>query len=421
MGRVKIQLKKIEEKRDRQISYFKRKDGLIKKAYELTTLCDVDVALIIFSSAGKLIIFDGKRRILKTLLDLCTREEYLGTSSNHSSSLEFPASCSSAVVEEENPMAQMWRTPSLKEFSFKDLKIATKNFSPDSLLGKGGFGRVYKGWVDEKTLAPSSIMGIGMAVAIKVWDRSTSFQGFQEWQSEVNFLGRHYHPNIISLFGYCREDKNLALVYEFMEMGSLDNHLFRGNVPSLSWDIRLKIAIGAGRGLAFLHTLEKKIIYRDFKASHILLDKNYNAKLSDFGLAMLGPSSEESPIVTAVAGTRGYADPEYVATGNISLKSDVYSYGVVLLELLTGIRATDSNRSEEQQSLVEWFPPMVSRRKKLKTIIDVHMKGQYSAEAVFQAAELSLKCLESDPQSRPSMKEVVEALKEIEALKDQTK
>ncbi|KAK0603133.1 hypothetical protein LWI29_001718 [Acer saccharum] len=359
-----------------------------------------------------------------------TTKEYLGKSSNHAVS---------QVIEEENPMAQMWRTPSLKEFSYKDLKIATKNFSPDSLLGEGSFGRVYKGWVDEKTLAPSSIMGIGMAVGIKVLNPCTSLQdlkiatknfstdsllsegGFQEWQSEVNYLGRHYHPNIISLFGYCWEDEKLVLVYEFMQRGSLENHLFPRTAVPLSWDIRLKIAIGAGRGLAFLHTLEKKIIYRDFKVSSILLDKNYNAKLSDLGLAMLGPSSEESPISTDVRGTYGYAAPEYVATGNIYLKSDVYGYGVVLLELLTGLRAIDSNRSGEQRKLVDWLKPMLSQRKKLKTIIDVHMKGQYSAEAVFQAAELSLKCLESDPRSRPSMKEVVEALKEIEALNNKTK
>ncbi|KAK3224481.1 hypothetical protein Dsin_011506 [Dipteronia sinensis] len=155
-------------------------------------------------------------------------KEHLGTCN-----LEFPASCSSAGksqfsdVKEKNPMEQMWRTPSLKEFSFQDLKIATKDFSPDSLLGEGGFGRIYKGWVDEKTLAPSSKMGIGMAVAIKVLHLGTNLQGFQQWQSEVNFLGRHYHPNIISLFGYCWEDGKLVLVYEFMQRGSLENHLFR--------------------------------------------------------------------------------------------------------------------------------------------------------------------------------------------------
>ncbi|KAI9165323.1 hypothetical protein LWI28_011837 [Acer negundo] len=158
-----------------------------------------------------------------------------------------------------------------------------------------------------------------------------------------------------------------------------------------SWDIRLKIAIVVGRCLAFLHTLEKKIIYKPLV--YCLTRLNYKAKLSDFGLAMLGPSSEESPILTAVSGTYGYAAPEYIATGNIYLKSDVYGHGIMLLELLTGLRAIDMNCSGEQKNL-----------------------GQYSAEAAFHVAELSLKCIESDPQSQLSMKEVVEVLKEIEAL-----
>ncbi|KAL5754300.1 hypothetical protein ACOSP7_022520 [Xanthoceras sorbifolium] len=161
-------------------------------------------------------------------------------------------------------------TSSLKEFSFQDLKMATRNLSPDCLLGEGRFGRVYKGWVHEKTLAPSKT-AIGMAIAIKISNPANA-QGFQEWQSEVNFLGRNYHPNIIGLLGYCWEDQNLVLVYEFMHKGSLENYLFP-SVGPLSWDIRLKIAIGAARGLAFLHNLEKKIIYRDLKASNILLDK----------------------------------------------------------------------------------------------------------------------------------------------------
>lgn len=351
----------------------------------------------------------------------------IGTTNNYGSSLEIQASFSSAgksqcsdvvseVVEEENPMAQLWRTPSLKEFSFKDLKIATNNFSPDRLLGQGGFGLVYKGWVDEETLAPSK-RGIGTAVAIKIL-KPESFQGFEEWQTEVNFLGRHYHPNIIILLAYHWENEKLALVYELVEKGSLADHLFKGSAVPLSWDMRFKIVIGTARGLTFLHTLEKKIIYRNLKTSNILLDKNYNAKLSGFNLALLGPSSEESPISTKVMGTSGYGDPAYIATGNIYLKSDVYNYGIILLELLTGLRALDGNRPPGQHCLVDWLKPKLSQREKLKPMMDVRMEGQYSFEEAVQVAQLSLKCLESDPQSRPSMKEVVELLKEIEAMKD---
>ncbi|KAI9164933.1 hypothetical protein LWI28_004679 [Acer negundo] len=316
---------------------------------------------------------------------------------------------------------QISRTPGLKEFSVTDLKIATNNFCPDNILGEGGFGKVYKGWVDGKTLAPSSKRGTGMAVAIKIMNPD-GHQGFHEWQSEVNFLGRHYHPNVIGLIGYCWEAEMLVLVYEFMPEGSLDKHLFRsvGAIKPLSWDMRLKIAIGTARGLAFLHTLEKKVIHRDLKTSNILLDENYNVKLSDFGLAMRGPCDEESHVNTQIMGTFGYADPEYIATGNIYIKSDVYVFGVVLLELLTGLRAIDTKRPARKQILVEWLKPKLCQKKKQGTIMDVCMEGQYPATAAFQVAELTQKCLDSNPENRPSMKEVVEVLKEIEAMEEET-
>ncbi|XP_041017870.1 probable serine/threonine-protein kinase PIX13 isoform X1 [Juglans microcarpa x Juglans regia] len=325
-------------------------------------------------------------------------------------------------VDESYPNGEILEMPNLKEFSLSDLKTSTRNFKTDSLLGEGGFGKVFKGWMDEKTLTPSKV-GTGMVVAIKKLS-SESMQGFQEWQSEVNFLGRLSHPNLVKLLGYCWEEKELLLVYEYMQRGSLENHLFRTgnpNIEPLSWDIRLKIAIGAARGLAFLHTSEKKVIYRDFKASNILLDWNYNAKISDFGLAKLGPSGGDSHVTTRIMGTYGYAAPEYIATGHLYVKSDVYGFGVVLLEILTGLRALDTKRPGGQQHLVEWLKPSLSNRRKLKTIMDTRMEGQYSSKAVLQAAELTLKCLESDPKGRPSMKEVVAALERIEAIKGKPK
>ncbi|XP_059623334.1 probable serine/threonine-protein kinase PIX13 isoform X2 [Cornus florida] len=242
-------------------------------------------------------------------------------------------------------------------------------------------------------------------------------------RSEVNFLGRLSHPNLVKLLGYCWEDKELLLVYEFMQKGSLENHLFRRSsaVEPLSWDIRLKIAIGAARGLAFLHTSEGHVIYRDFKASNILLDGNYNAKISDFGLAKLGPSGGNSHVTTRVMGTYGYAAPEYIATGHLYVKSDVYGFGVVLLEVLTGMRALDTKRPSGQQNLVEWTRPLLSQKRKLKSIMDVRIEGQYSTKAALEAAQLTLKCLEAEPKNRPSMKEVVEVLERIEAMKEKPK
>ncbi|KAK3003195.1 hypothetical protein RJ639_018568, partial [Escallonia herrerae] len=326
---------------------------------------------------------------------------------------------SAAASEETCLDGEILPTPNLKMYTFADLKSATRNFKPDTVLGVGGFGTVFKGWVDEKTLAPTKL-GTGMIVAIKKLNHE-SLQGFQEWQSEVNFLGRLSHPNLVKLLGYCWEDKDLLLVYEYMPKGSLENHLFRRGsaIEPLSWQIRLKIAIGAARGLAFLHSSEKQIIYRDFKASNILLDVNYNAKISDFGLAKLGPSGGESHVTTRVMGTYGYAAPEYIATGHLYVKSDVYGFGVVLLEMLTGLRALDTKRPSAQHNLVDWAKPFLSQKRKLKSIMDVRIEGQYSSKAALVAANLTVKCLETEPKKRPSMKEVLDVLEHIEAMKEQ--
>ncbi|XWS33951.1 hypothetical protein CRYUN_Cryun22dG0126800 [Craigia yunnanensis] len=350
-----------------------------------------------------------------------------GSSNNCSNNIEFSSTSSasncrsqfseavSETVEEGSPDGRILETPNLKVFTFAELKTATKNFKGDTLLGEGGFGKVYKGWVDEKTLTPSKI-GSGMIVAIKKLNHEST-QGFEEWQSEVDFLGRLSHPNVVKLLGYCWEDKELLLVYEFMQKGSLENYLFRRKpaIEPLTWELRLKIASGAARGLAFLHTSEK-VIYRDFKASNILLDENYNAKISDFGLAKLGPAGGESHVTTRVMGTYGYAAPEYIATGHLYVKSDVYGFGVVLLEMMTGLQALDTKRPVGQQNLVDWLKPTLSQKSKLKTIMDARIESQYSSKAAIKSAELTLKCLEQDPKNRPSMKEVMEALERIESL-----
>lgn len=357
-----------------------------------------------------------------------TRPSTPDTSKNYSSGVGFSTSSSTgrsrfsvAGSEDSCLNGEILPTPNLKTYSFSDLKAAARNFKSDTVLGVGGFGTVFKGWVDEKTLTPTKI-GTGMVVAIKKLN-SESMQGLEEWQAEVNFLGRLSHPNLVKLLGYCWEDKELLLVYEFMPKGSLENHLFRRStaIEPLSWELRLKIAIGAARGLAFLHSSEKQIIYRDFKASNILLDGNYHAKLSDFGLAKVGPSAGNSHVTTRVMGTYGYAAPEYIATGHLYVKSDVYGFGVVLLELLTGLRALDTKRPSGQHNLVDWMKPMLSHKRKLKSIIDSRMEGQYSSKAATLIAQLTIKCLEGEPKKRPSMKEVVEVLEQVESIKEKPK
>ncbi|KAI3424020.1 Protein kinase domain-containing protein [Psidium guajava] len=272
--------------------------------------------------------------------------------------------------------------PNLKMFTFAELRSATRNFQPGTVIGEGGFGRVFKGWVDEGTYKPSRA-GVGIPVAVKK-SSPDSPQGLREWQAEVKFLGKYSHPNLVRLIGYCWEDTQFLLVYEHMQRGSLEHHLFKKGADRLPWDVRLKIVIGAARGLAFLHTSEKSVIYRDFKASNILLDGEFNAKLSDFGLAKLGPADGDTHVSTRIMGTYGYAAPEYIATGHLYINSDVYGFGVVLLELLTGLQAMDSNRPSSQHNLVEWARPSLSEKRRLKKIVDPRLNNEYPSKAAAQ-------------------------------------
>ncbi|EOA35137.1 hypothetical protein CARUB_v10020265mg [Capsella rubella] len=310
-------------------------------------------------------------------------------------------------------------TPDLKMFTLVELKTATKNFRPESVIGEGGFGQVFKGWVDEKTLAPSRA-GVGIPVAVKK-SNPDSEQGLHEWQCEVRFLGKFHHPNLVKLLGYCWEENQFLLVYEYLPKGSLENHLFARGAEALPWDTRLKIAIEAAQGLTFLHNSEKSVIYRDFKASNILLDSNFHAKLSDFGLAKLGPINGFSHVTTRVMGTQGYAAPEYMATGHLYVRSDVYGFGVVLLELLTGLRALDPNRPSAQQNLVEWAKPVLTQKKKIQKMMDPRLEHKYPLLAVVKTAELILRCLEADPKNRPPMDDVLRELEIVRTIRDQPK
>ncbi|KAL7127876.1 hypothetical protein ABFS83_14G279700 [Erythranthe nasuta] len=304
--------------------------------------------------------------------------------------------------------------PNLKAFKLAELRSATRDFRPDTVLGEGGFGTVYKGYVDQKTYAPSRV-GIGIPVAVKK-SNPDSEQGLKEWQAEVKFLGKYSHPNLVKLIGYCWEERQFLLVYEYMQRGSLETHLFRKGGEPIPWDIRMKIAVGAARGLAFLHTTEKQVIYRDFKASNILLDSEFNAKLSDFGLAKLGPVDGNSHVTTKVVGTYGYAAPEYLATGHLYVKSDVYGFGVVLLEIITGLQVLDLNRPGGQTNLVDWAKPSLPDKKKLRKLIDPRFMGQYPFKAAIKIAELILNCIEPDPKRRPDMEEVLDSLEKINTI-----
>ncbi|KAK8926346.1 Serine/threonine-protein kinase [Platanthera zijinensis] len=290
-------------------------------------------------------------------------------------------------------------------FTLFELETITKSFRSDYVLGEGGFGTVYKGYIDENVRTGLK----SLPVAVKVLNKQ-GLQGHKEWLTEVNFLGQLRHPNLVKLIGYCCEDDHRLLAYEFMFRGSLENHLFRKTTAPLCWATRMMIALGAARGLAFLHNAEKPVIYRDFKTSNILLDSDYTAKLSDFGLAKAGPQGDESHVSTRVMGTYGYAAPEYVMTGHLTARSDVYSFGVVLLELLTGRKSIDKTRPGREQSLVDWAHPKLNDKRKLLQIVDPKLEGQYSMRAAQKACSLAYYCLSPNPKARPLMSDVVDTL-----------
>ncbi|KAI4386311.1 hypothetical protein MLD38_004252 [Melastoma candidum] len=298
----------------------------------------------------------------------------------------------------------------LVAFSYDELKAITGNFRQDRVLGGGGFGHVYKGFITEELregLQP-------IQVAVKVHDGDNSYQGHREWLAEVIFLGQLSHPNLVKLIGYCCEDEHRVLIYEYMARGSVEHNLFSRVLLPLPWSTRMKIAFGAAKGLAFLHEAEKPVIYRDFKTSNILLDLDYNAKLSDFGLAKDGPVGEKSHVSTRIMGTYGYAAPEYIMTGHLTSRSDVYSYGVVLLELLTGRKSLDKSRPAREQNLTDWAVPFLKEKKKILNIADPRLNGDYPVKGLQKAAMLAYHCLNRNPKARPLMRDIVDSLEPLQ-------
>ncbi|CAN6336177.1 unnamed protein product [Urochloa humidicola] len=309
-----------------------------------------------------------------------------------------PSSETSTSVEPPKGSCSVAKTA--KAFTFRELATATKNFRSDCLLGEGGFGRVYKGKLEN-----------GQLVAVKQLDLN-GFQGNREFLVEVLMLSLLHHPNLVNLVGYCADGDQRLLVYEYMALGSLAEHLLDvtpEQVP-LSWHIRMKIAHGTAKGLEYLHEkANPPVIYRDLKSPNILLDEEYNPKLSDFGLAKLGPVGGKTHISTRVMGTYGYCAPEYIRTGQLTVKTDVYSFGVFLLELITGRRAVDSSRPPSEQVLVNWVKPMLKDRKRYSELVDPLLR-EYSERDLGQAVGVAAMCLQEEASVRPYMSDAVVAL-----------
>ncbi|RWR89838.1 putative serine/threonine-protein kinase NAK [Cinnamomum micranthum f. kanehirae] len=302
----------------------------------------------------------------------------------------------------------------LNDFSYSVLKAATQKFNNKNLLGEGGFGQVYKGWIDSYTMTAAK-PGKGLKVAIKRL-RMEGLQGHKEWQAELTFLGQlNHHPNVVKLIGHSSKGEERILVYEYMSKGSLERYLMRERGPTIGWGRRMKVAFGVAKGLAYLHTAGAPVIHRDLKASNILLDSNFNAKLSDFGLARLGPQGDRTHVTTRVLGTRGYVAPEYASTGHLTLMSDVYSFGVVLLEIISGSGAIRKHTNGLHVELTLWAKPYLKDKLELHRIIDPRLQKKYHMEQAHELAHIILHCLNTDPKSRPTMTEIVTSLQRLNA------
>lgn len=300
----------------------------------------------------------------------------------------------------------------LRVFTFSELKNATHDFSRLLKIGEGGFGSVFKG-----SIKPVDGKGDQVVVAIKKLNKD-GLQGHKQWVAEVQFLGVVEHPNLVKLLGYCAVDGERGiqrlLVYEYMPNRSLEDHLFNKAYQALPWDRRLEIILGAAQGLAYLHEgLEIQVIFRDFKTSNILLDENFKSKLSDFGLAREGPMAGHTHVSTAVVGTYGYAAPDYIETGHLTAKSDVWSFGVVLYEILTGRRSLERNLPRTEQKLLEWVKQFPPDSKRFGQVMDPRLENQYSSSAARRIAKLADSCLLKSAKDRPKMSQVVETLKQI--------
>ncbi|KAM7491137.1 hypothetical protein LguiA_034058 [Lonicera macranthoides] len=328
------------------------------------------------------------------------------------------ATNSKDLVQSPRTVMEMYkqREKNLRVFTFSELRNATHDFNKLLKIGEGGFGRVYKGSIRIENGQGGGVDS-SLVVAIKKLNKH-GLQGHKQWLAEVQFLGIVDHPNLVKLLGYCSVDGERGiqrlLVYEYMSNKSLEDHLFGRAFPTLSWINRLKIILGAAQGLAYLHEgLEVQVIYRDFKASNVLLDADFNPKLSDFGLAREGPVGGRSHVSTAPIGTYGYAAPEYIETGHLKVESDIWSFGIVVYEILTGRRVLENNRPRTEQKLLDWVKQFPHNSNMFYMIIDPRIKNQYSLSSARKIAVLADTCLNKNPKDRPKMSEVVKRLEQV--------
>lgn len=284
----------------------------------------------------------------------------------------------------------------VRRFGYRELRLATQDFSPANKIGAGGFGSVYKGTLRD-----------GSAVAVKVLS-GHSRQGIREFLAELSVISVIEHPNLVKLYGCCVDGDQRILVYGYLENNSLAKTLLerRWSGNQFSWKTRSDICIGVGRGLAFLHDeVHPHIVHRDIKASNILLDRDLTPKISDFGLAKIIPDGQ-THVSTRVAGTTGYLAPEYAITGKLTRKADIYSFGVLLLEIVSGRSNTDTRPPYEEEGPLEraWG---LHREGELVDVVDESLNGDFDMEEARRFLKVGLLCTQEMPKSRPTMSTVV--------------
>lgn len=295
------------------------------------------------------------------------------------------------------------------QFSYEELATATGGFSQANLLGQGGFGLVHKG-----------VLTNGREVAVKSL-KSGSGQGEREFQAEVEIISRVHHRHLVSLVGYCIANENKLLVYEFVPNKTLEFHLHGKGQPVMDWATRLRIAIGTAKGLAYLHEdCMPRIIHRDIKTANILIDHNYEAMVADFGLAKL-TTENHTHVSTRVMGTFGYLAPEYASSGKLSDKSDVFSFGVMLLELVTGRQPIDLTGTMMEDSLVDWARPLLSKALEdgnFEQLVDPRLEGKYLHHELAHMAACAAASIRHSARKRPKMSQIVRALEGDSSLDD---
>ncbi|KAJ1262174.1 hypothetical protein BS78_09G087600 [Paspalum vaginatum] len=294
-------------------------------------------------------------------------------------------------------------------FTYEELVRATDGFSDANLLGQGGFGYVHRG------LLPN-----GKEIAVKQL-KLGSGQGEREFQAEVEIISRVHHKHLVSLVGYCISGGKRLLVYEFVPNNTLEFHLHGKDRPTMEWPIRLKIALGAAKGLAYLHEdCHPKIIHRDIKASNILLDFKFEAKVADFGLAKF-TTDNNTHVSTRVMGTFGYLAPEYASSGKLTEKSDVFSFGVMLLELIIGRRPVDTTQTYMDDSLVDWARPLLMRALEdgeYDALVDPRLGKDFNPNEMARMIACAAACVRHSARRRPRMSQVVRALEGDVSLED---